>query len=125
MFASCSKDDDPVVDPVRYYVKYEVQFSAPKANLDHIISIGTEKGEKSLVITDKDNTVVSWTGTYGPVDKNFIAHISCNTPATNYSQGPHTKIHARISLSKDNGPFFVKAEQIGTDILYLDYKIDF
>lgn len=122
--SSCSSDDDitPQEESVRYYVKYEVSIYTWHTNINRTITFTDEKGTQTLV--NKDNVrEINWEGTYGPVDKNFVASLHCET-----AQLDDTAIHARIYVSREKEPFVIKAE--GTNNknskeLSLTYKIDF
>ena len=123
MFVSCSKDDDVPevpVEPVRYYVKYEVTFNTQHINAPRHINFTNENGSQTISLTNEAKTVI-WDRTYGPVDKNFVASLDCNVENYQYS----SNIHAKISISRDQEPFVLKAERSGTRSVTLQYKIDF
>ena len=128
MFASCSTENEPEslqiqeqpTEKTRYYVKYEVTFSTQHTNTTKNISFTTEKGTETVSFTEWTKTK-SWEGTYGPVDKEFKASISCVVPNYTYD----SEIHARIYLSRDKEPFVIKAEGNGKYSLALQTKIDF
>jgi len=122
-FTSCSKDDDKeeIIEPqevARYYVKYEVTFATLTSfhNLTNTaLTCSTEKGMKKISFNNYDT--FSWEATYGPVDKNFLASLECDSPGA--------IINARISISKNNESFVVKAEDNKKSSLSLQYKITF
>ena len=116
MFASCSKDDDPVVDPVRYYVKYEVVTDEPYRS--KIINYSTEKGNQSDTITNKN-----WEETFGPITKDFIASLECIVPSNPFSSD--AQIQLKIYMSREKEPFVLKAMDSGFKSVSVKYKIDF
>ena len=119
---SCSSSEDSEIpqEEARYYVKYEVSFKTQHTNTTKDIKFTTEKGIEKISFTEKTKTL-SWEGTYGPVNKDFIASISCNVPSYSYS----SEIHARIYLSREKEPFVIKAEGTEEYSLGLQTKIDF
>ena len=124
-FISCSKSDDneeTVVpqEPARYYVKYEVTYNTQHINAKRTISFTTESGTKTINLETQAKNV-SWEGTYGPVDKNFVASLDCDTPGYQY----RSTIHARIYVSREKEPIVIKAEGENNTSLFLQYKIDF
>lgn len=122
--SSCSKEDDEKIvetnESARYYVKYEVKYNTYHYNASRVIKFATENGIQTLDLVKQSNEV-SWEGTYGPVNKNFVASINCDTPGYNYS----STIHARIYVSREKEPFVIKAEGENSHSLVLQYKIDF
>ena len=122
LFASCSASDDSEIsqEEARYYVKYEVSFTTQHTNTVKNISFTTENGTEKMSFTEKKK-LLSWEGTYGPVDKDFIASISCNVPSYSYS----CEIHARIYVCREKEPFVIKDEGTGKYSLNLKYQIDF
>jgi hypothetical protein len=124
-FTSCSKSDDKeeIIEQqevARYYVKYEVTYNTQHINPKRTIIFTTESGKKTINLETKAN-IVSWEGTYGPVDKNFIAALDCSTPGYEY----RSTIHARIYVCREKEPFVIKAEDEKESYLSLQYKIDF
>ena len=131
MLASCSPENDPeILDPEysevqpaekpRYYVKYEVTFSTQHTNTIKNLIFTTDKGTENKSFTEWTKTK-SWEGTYGPVDKDFVATLTCSVPDYDYN----SEIHARIYLSREKEPFVIKAEGSGKYSLSLQSKIDF
>ncbi|MCR5714768.1 MAG: hypothetical protein K6F98_07580 [Bacteroidales bacterium] len=119
MLTSCSDDDD---DSARYYVKYEVTIQTQHVNPDRTISYTDEKGNQTFVNSEWIK-LWEWEGTYGPVNKNFVASLDCST-----AKYDDTVIHARIYVSREKEPFVIKAEGTNTlnsKSLSLTYKIDF
>ena len=116
---SCSNDENdlPTEEDTRYYVKYEVSFSLPSTiafKTTHEIKYTNENGELKIAIQGRS---VSWDGTYGPVEKGFVASLGCVSQS--YS------IHARIYVCREKEPFVIKAEGEQTNSLSLKYIIDF
>ena len=126
--ASCSKDEsnDDVKDDVeenktteqpqnvdKYYVQYEVQTEKRVYICDkHITYKDVDKGKE---ITTRQE----WSGTYGPFKKgdNVYLRVSINNTLNMMS--------ARISVSKNQEPFTIKAETIKSNSISLKYTIDF
>ncbi len=102
--SSCLEDDDFPTQNNYYYVKYEASVSAPY-QLNRV-SVTTDKGSASY-----NGVGGSWTGTYGPVSKGFKAKISTSSYVAK----------TQISVSKNNGPFAIKA----TGRMGASYTIDF
>lgn len=121
VFSSCHNDDDIIIeqDNTRYYVKYEVYFKTQYKNVDREITYSDEKGIQKITLSEW-GFEKSWEGTYGPVNKDFVAILNCSTP-TNYS----SIIHAKIYVCREKEPFVIKAEASGENPLNLRYKIDF
>lgn len=124
-FLSCSDDDDDIIkkeESARYYVKYEVTINTYHINIDRTISYTDEKGIQTITISDWQKEV-KWEGTYGPVNKDFVASLDCST-----AKYDDTAIHARIYVCREKEPFVIKAEGNNTPnskALSLSYKIDF
>ena len=125
-FTSCTKDEEENKDDVenmkspetsapqeevRYYVKYEVRWSANQI-VKRYITYSTEKGKETAEFYQKG---LEWDGTYGPVKKGFVADISLDAPMV-------SNIRIRIYVSRDKEPFVIKAETSGTSA---KYTIDF
>lgn len=122
---SCSKDDGDSnfsVEDVRYYVKYEVSFQTEFRNTVRHVAYTDEKGRHTLTFSELGKEM-EWNGTYGPVDKNFVASLNCSTEGNNIDV-----IHARIYVSREKEPFVIKAEgnnAANHKPLSLSYAIDF
>lgn len=116
---SCTKSDDTKPDDETkdfYYVRYEVldDYYTNYGYKTHI-TVNTDKGY------DDFSVVRTFDETFGPVDNSFVPHIKVNTTPSNY----HLKT-VRIYLSKNNGPFALKAYKIVKDsAVNLSYTIDF
>ena len=105
-FLSCDEQDSPIpddnneesIDNDFYYVKYQIS-GGLYFNIDQVM-YNTEKGEKY----EDFSAAKSFETTCGPVTKNFNAKIEITdrrgTPPLNA---------IKISISKNNGPFAVKA----------------
>lgn len=116
-------DKEPEVIPeesARYYVKYEVTFHTQHTNTTKNIEFTSDKGKENISFTEWTKSK-SWEGTYGPVDKDFIASIKCSVPNYRYD----CEIHARIYISREKEPFVIKAEGSGEYSLNLQATIDF
>ena len=111
LFLSCSKEIEQNLpsEKVNYYVKYEVKNAKAYTKIRFL----TEKG-----IEETNITGITWEGTYVPVDKRFIAFLDI-------PESPSNEIHARIYISKEKGPFVIKAEGQSKNSFSLHAKIDF
>lgn len=121
--SSCTAEsvlDKEAEESARYYVKYEVQFTTQHTNTEKIVSFQTETGPMEISFTEWTKTK-SWEGTYGPVDKDFVAYIKCSVPDYKYD----SEIHARIYISREKEPFVIKDEGYGKYSLNLQTTIDF
>ena len=113
--SSCNKDKDKVEMGIsdEYYVKYVL-----KGNGTYIyfsdFSVYTDQGNVSF----SGYQYHSWNQTYGPVKKGFRASVSVGSSVT-----------AEIYVSKNNGPFALKASKSGgnssTSNISQSYTIDF
>jgi len=114
--SSCNKDKDKVEMGIsdEYYVKYVL-----KGNGTYIyfsdFSVYTDQGNVSF----SGYQYHSWNQTYGPVKKGFRASVSVGSSVT-----------AEIYVSKNNGPFALKASKSGgisslTPNISQSYTIDF
>ena len=107
ILSSCNKDKDKVEMGIsdEYYVKYVI-----KGNGTYIyfsdFSVNTDQGNVSF----SGYQYHSWNQTYGPVKKGFRASVSVGSSVT-----------AEIYVSKNNGPFALKASKSGDN----SYTIDF
>jgi len=106
--SSCNKDKDKVelVISDEYYVKYVI-----KGNGTYIyfsdFSVNTDQGNVSF----SGYQYHSWNQTYGPVKKGFRASVSVGS----------SLVTVEIYVSKNNGPFALKASKSGDN----SYTIDF
>ena len=114
--SSCNKDKDKVEMGIsdEYYVKYVI-----KGNGTYIyfsdFSVNTDQGNVSF----SGYQYHSWNQTYGPVRKGFRASVSVGSSVT-----------VEIYVSKNNGPFALKASKSGgnsslTPNISQSYTIDF
>lgn len=100
---SCEKEKDstPTTNDDNndfYYVKYQI--SGKVYFYIDGVSYNTEKGTHS----ESFSAARSFETICGPVSKNFVARITL----TEYRGAPTTNA-AKISISKNNGPFAIKA----------------
>jgi hypothetical protein len=121
--SSCSKeevkddkeDDKTTEQPQKvdnYYVKYEVKTVKQVYIEDKKITYKDVDEEKKITGPD-------WNGTYGPFKKgdNVYLYVSINNTLN--------RLSARISVSKNQEPFTIKAESMQTGSINLEYTIDF
>ncbi len=114
--SSCSKDDMDINNKndtstnAEYYVKYVVKCSQSRYYINSF-SIATYKKTESFT----DIKSKSWTQTYGPVKKGFYA------TATASSVYPTIEIY----VSKNGGPFALKASKTSNDKVTVSYTINF
>ena len=108
--SSCNKDKVEVVISDEYYVKYVVKCSQNRWYVSSF-SINTDAGTKTF----NDYKSTSWTQTYGPVKKGFLAS------ATAVSVVPAIEIY----VSKNQSPFALKASKTGSNQVSVSYTIDF
>ena len=114
----CEKCEE--CDPDEYYIKYWVGVQANSYKVPIDIEIINEYGDK-VSYSDTD----SWNITLGSVEKDFTA-----TLWVEFNQdflGGATLI-ANIQVSKNDGPFVVKASgesAVENDPVQIDYTIDF
>lgn len=127
LICSCSNDEhttpqeeekEEKKEDTRYYVKYEITSNTQHINAIKTITFSTDKGTKTIELTGSKNS--EWEATYGPVSKDFVAHLECSVNNYSYSRN----FHARIYISRDKEPFVIKAEDDGKTIS-LKSTIDF
>lgn len=112
-FSSCGDE------PNTYFVKYEVQTSSIYSYSNVTIEITTENGIETKQV--KRN----WDGTFGPISKNTPIILKVTHEGEDYVL-EHSKFTGRISISKDNSPFVLKAEETANgEPLNMSYSIDF
>jgi len=123
---ACGSDDESPASSIEdinhiYYVKYEIESSATTtrlyADLSYVQSFTftSDKGIKTINEEKKDSH--KWEGTYGPFK--YGDNVKLKATKANYNQG-------KISVSKDNGPFVIKAENyVREKEIDLNYTIDF
>ena len=81
--------------------------------------------EKNLNTTLSINTKSKWEAVVGPVKKGFKANIEVSEAGNNHGK---LTLSTQISVSKNNGPFALKAIDDSDDprtIVQLSYTIDF
>jgi outer membrane biogenesis lipoprotein LolB len=111
MLLSCSKDESNptnVASTDEYYVKYQIK-GIGIYNYFSNFSVQTEQKSQSF----SGYQYNSWTQTYGPVKKGFVASVSVQGNVT-----------AEIYVSKNNGPFALKASKSSASTS-ATYTIDF
>lgn len=114
-----NNNDTPEKEENIYYVKYEVYMKdASSAPITREIKFTLEKGEQTIT-TYND----SWTGIYGPFKKG--AKLSLTAKGNLVANTAESYII--ISVSRNNEPFSVKAEERekGGDLLSVNYTISY
>ena len=126
VLCSCGSNDEESPLPQEeekhvYYVKYEIESSYTTTRMwaDYsffqAFSFTTEKGVQSF--DDGKKASHQLEATYGPFK--FGTYLVLRASQAKYN-------HGRILISKDNGPFVIKAESTVYDKdLSLDYVIDY
>lgn len=112
---SCDKENDNILKD-EYYVKYIVNSSTAYVDggksLSRTAQITLENNaNKSFIFNNS-----TWETTIGPVKKEFHASLSARFNASNVLGGrpERTYISVEIQVSKNNGPFALKASNIST-----------
>jgi len=107
-------------DPDVYYIQYAVGVESNSISVPIDIEIVNEYSD-TVSYSDTD----SWNITLGSVEEDFIASIWVAIDQDNFF-GDAT-LTANIQVSKNNGPFVVKAsgESDTSEPLELEYTIDF
>lgn len=111
---SCSKSSDHETENASYYVKYESKNTTRYSGDVSQVTVNTDKGSQTLICGRE------YSETFGPVKKGFAASITCDNKA--YS---NTSITVKIYVSKESGPFSLKAEVSGKESASASYSIDF
>lgn len=97
-------------DVANYYVKYTA-----KVDVDGFASISEVVESQYTFMTDTGQETVnlnrrtSWSGTYGPVKKGFVASLSGSAVVKNASVAPMT---LSIYVCRGDEPFALKAQQV-------------
>ena len=112
---SCNKSDDTKADDKDfYYVRYEAIVSTNHYPTTYI-TVNTDSGINKFEV-DKTFEEI-----FGPVSKDFRAEINVDSEGAGWSETT-----ASIYVSKNNGPFALKAYKTVTGSkIKLSYKIDF
>ena len=112
---SCSKSDDTKPDDKDfYYVRYEASVSTSHIPTTYV-TVNTDSGIK------KFEAVKTFEEIFGPVSKDFRAEINVDSEGAGWAETT-----ASIYVSKNNGPFAMKAYKTVTGSeIKLSYKIDF
>jgi len=108
-FSSCKKEDEKTTND-EYYVKYVVKCSQGRWYVSSF-SINTDNG--TVGFSNYKST--SWNQTYGPVKKGFKTFVTAD------SSFPTVEIY----VSKNQGPFALKASKTGTGSASASYIVDF
>ena len=116
MSCNSDKDNPTVEEEVEYFVKYEISTTPGGRHQDFLWHLEYPTGNGVGKAQVKNGS--KWEASYGPFPKNYeiylrIANGSTRLPA-----------NARIYVSKDNGPFIIKAEHTGADHV-LRIKLNF
>lgn len=111
-FSSCGDDDT-------YYVRYEVKTSSRYVFSEIQVEITTENGVEKRIVPP------NWNGTFGPIKSSSEVILNVIYPGESYVYNL-TSFTGRISISKNNEPFVLKAEEIANQRpLSMSYIIDF
>ncbi len=116
---NCNNDDN---NDDQYYVKYEVNSTTIYSGGSLNVIVNDVQNQKS---TFSIATKKPWEVTIGPVNKGFETSLSVSEIGNNYG---HLRMQAKISVSKNNGPFAVKRNDDSTEprtSVQTSYKIDF
>ncbi|WP_296683768.1 hypothetical protein [Flavobacterium sp.] len=111
LLSSCSKDESNttnITSTDEYYVKYQIN-GIGMYNYFSNFSVQTDQRNQSF----SGYQYNSWTQTYGPVKKGFVALVSVQGNVT-----------AEIYVSKNNGSFALKASKSSASTS-VTYTIDF
>lgn len=95
---SCKKEEKTPVSNDEYYVKYSIKGNGTYSYFN-VFSVHSDQGVKSF----SGYQYRSWTQTYGPVKKGFNASMTVSS----------SNVTAEIYVSKNNGPFALKASKSG------------
>ena len=95
--SSCKKDETNTTTNDNYYVKYAVKGNGPYIYFSDF-SVNTDQGNVSF----SGYQYHSWNQTYGPVKKGFTVSASVSS-----------SVIVDIYVSKNNGPFALKASKSG------------
>ena len=116
VFNSCGKDDEPSSKD-KYYVKYELKTSSKYAFSTVQVEVTTENGIQNLEVSR------NWEGAFGPFTYGTPLVFNVTKDGDFYGL---TKFTGRISVSKNNEPFILKAEElVSNKALSMTYTIDF
>jgi hypothetical protein len=109
----CEKNSD------EYYIKYAAGAQTAYASMDIDITYENEENEIETVYT----TIPSWNMIIGPVEEGFNAALSIATRR----EINNTTLVANIQVSKNDGPFVIKASGANdtSEPLEIEYSIDF
>lgn len=119
---SCTKSDDTKPDDTKpddetkdfYYVRYEANISTSHIPTTYI-TVNTDFGINEFVVGK------TFEETFGPLSKDFRAEIDVESKGAGWAETT-----ARIYVSKNNGPFALKAyKNVNGSKINLSYTIDF
>lgn len=111
-FISCNKDNG--ITGNKYYVRYEVGVNTSHIPTTHI-TVNTDSGIQNF------EAVKTFEEIFGPVNKDFCAEIDVNV-----EWGGNSKTTVSIYVSKNDGPFALKAyKSVNSSKINLSYQIDF
>jgi hypothetical protein len=103
VFTIACKKESSSTTASEYYVKYEVNSTTIYIGGKLNLSVTDEKnGQRAITIVTKSPYEV----TIGPVKKGFNANLSVSKDGSPDNQ---LKLYTQISVSKDGGPFALKA----------------
>jgi hypothetical protein len=103
VFTIACKKESSNTTASEYYVKYEVNSTTIYIGGKLNLSVTDEKnGQRAITIVTKSPYEV----TIGPVKKGFNANLSVSKDGSPDNQ---LKLYTQISVSKDGGPFALKA----------------
>lgn len=108
ILSSCKRDEVKITTTDEYYVKYAIKGNGTY-NYFNKFSVNTDKGNVSF----SGYQYRSWNQTYGPLRKGFRASATSDGLVT-----------IEIFVSKNNGPFVLKASKSGSQSS-VSYTIDF
>lgn len=111
----CKKENENTnVATDEYYVKYIVNSSTPYVeggkSINRIAKITSENNSNQNFTFNKS----TWEIIIGPVKKGFNASLNASYNATVFGGPSRTYINSEIHVSKNNGPFTLKASDIST-----------
>jgi len=105
--SSCEKDEPETTTNDDYFIKYVIKGNGTYIYFSNF-SVNTDHGNASF----SGYQYHSWNQTYGPVKKGFRASVSIQS----------SYVTTEIYVSKNNGPFALKASKSGGGS---SYTIDF
>lgn len=125
-FTSCLDEEiapvaeETIEDPDEYYVRYEFSYSSRYLGKRFDMTINTEKGLQSFIVGSREIII-------GPVKKGFESSMDVKDQRNGGFTDSTLKMYATIYVSKNNGPFALKANngsEIVREFVELSYLID-